>query len=124
MKAFFSSNKFFKSFGYALKGIRFTFKEEQNFRMHILLGAIVLVVAIILKVSKAEFALLIICIGFVLVAELLNTSVEKLCDFTAPQFDEKIKIIKDISAGAVLIASFVSAIIGTIIFLPKIIALL
>ena len=63
---------------------------------------------------------IILCIGIVLSLEIVNTSIEKLCNFLTTDFHPSIKIIKDVSAGAVLLFSLVSIVVACIIFLPKI----
>jgi diacylglycerol kinase len=68
-----------------------------------------------------EWALAVFAIGLVLTAELFNTAVESLVDMISPDYSQKAGFTKDVAAGAVLIAAVVSAIIGCIIFIPKII---
>ena len=70
-----------------------------------------------------EWLVVVLCITVVLTLEMINTAIEKLCDVVQPDYHPQIKIIKDIAAGAVLIAALGSIIIGAIIFVPKIIAL-
>ena len=72
-----------------------------------------------LNISKLEWILQIFAIGLVLVAESLNTAIEKLCDYVQPEYDHKIGFIKDISAGAVSFAAIIALVIGSIIYLPK-----
>lgn len=74
----------------------------------------------LLDISRMEWILQILAIGMVLVAESLNTAIEKLCDFTHPEYHKKIGFIKDISAGGVTFAAMSAIIIGLIIYLPKI----
>ena len=72
------------------------------------------------EISSTEWLVQCICIGIVMGAEGLNTAIEKLADFIQPEFDEKIGRIKDISAGAVLLVSIISVIVGCIIYFPKV----
>lgn len=74
-----------------------------------------------LKISDTEWLLVVICISMVLAFEMLNTAIEHICNMVQPGFNNLIKIIKDVSAGAVLIIAVMAAICGAIIFIPKII---
>ena len=115
-----NTSKFFRSFSYALRGIGTVFKEEFNARVHLLAALVVVVLGFVLKVSSWEWIILILVMGGVFAMELINTSIEKLADLYSSEFNPKIKKIKDLSAGAVLVASITALIMGFIIFLPKI----
>ena len=115
-----NTSKFFRSFSYALRGIGTVFKEEFNARVHLLAALVVVVLGFVLKVSSWEWIILILVMGGVFTMELINTSIEKLADLYSSEFNPKIKKIKDLSAGAVLVASITALIMGFIIFLPKI----
>src|SRR5882724_8336824 len=108
-----------KSFRYALDGIISFFKAEHNSRLHLLATVAVFVAAIVLHVSASEMIALILAIGFVWVAELFNTAVEKIMDFISTEQDEKIKFIKDVSAAAVLVAAGTAIAVGCFVFIPK-----
>ena len=82
------------------------------------------VITIAFKISKHEWIAVILSIGLVFVAEIINTSIENLSDFVSPGENEQIKKIKDISAAGVLIAAIIAFTIGMIIFLPKIFRLI
>ncbi len=84
----------------------------------------VIISGFIFKVNEIEWMMLLLCIGLVIGAEMLNSALEKICDLVHKDFHPTIKIIKDVSAAAVLWLAIISAIIGIIIFLPKLIALL
>jgi len=116
------SSKFFRSFSYALRGIGTVFKEEFNARVHLLANMVVIVLGFVLKVSAWEWIILILVMGGVFTMELINTSIEKLADLYSTEFNPKIKKIKDLSAGAVLVASITALMVGLIIFLPKILS--
>lgn len=81
---------------------------------------LVIIAGIILKISKIEWIICIILFGIVISAEMFNTAIEQTVDIAMPEKNEKAKIAKDVSAGAVLIVAIASAIIGLIIFIPKI----
>ncbi|MDD5147645.1 MAG: diacylglycerol kinase family protein [Candidatus Daviesbacteria bacterium] len=106
------------SFKYALSGIVTALKEEPNLKFHFLTGLLVVILAIILKISMIDWTIIIFLIGFVITVELTNTAIEAVVDAFTDQEHPKAKIAKDISAGAVLVAAITSAIIGMMIFLP------
>ena len=109
-----------KSFGYALAGIAYTAKTQINFRIH--LGVIVAVALTgwYLNLQAGDWLWIILAIGLVLVTESLNTAIEVLVDLVSPQYNKKAGHVKDIAAGAVLIAALIAVVIGLIIFVPKI----
>jgi len=108
-----------KSFQYAIAGLVYLFKSQHNSWIHACLTAFAIILGFILKVSFSEWCLIIFAIGFVLSAEAFNTALEVLTDLVSPQYNEKAKIIKDVSAAGVLLAALTSLAIGLIIFLPK-----
>lgn len=124
MKKVLSIKRLRKSFGYAFKGIDDVIKHEPNMKIHVVVAILVVIMAIILKVSIIEWIILVLLIGAVLAAETINTTIENLVDMYTKEYDEKAKIVKDTAAGTVLILAITSAIIGLIIFIPKIIYLL
>ena len=117
----FSIRERVKSFQYALSGIGKFLQSEHNGRLHLLATIFVIVAALLLKVSAIEAAVLTITVGFVWVAEMFNTCVEKIMDFVSGEEHEEIKFIKDVAAGAVLVASITALLIGLFIFIPKIV---
>lgn len=108
-----------KSFSYAFAGIRQFFASEHNAWIHLFATVIVLVLTFIIPISLLEAVALVIVIGFVWVAELFNTAIERLVDFVSIEKSPAIKIIKDISAAAVLVAAVIAVITGCLIFIPK-----
>lgn len=113
-----SIDKRVESFGYSFNGIRIAWREEYNFRFQIICTLIVLALSWALHISRIEFLIVLSMIGFVLTAETLNTSLEELCDKFQPTHDPHIAKIKDLAAGAVLIAASTSFIVGCVIFIP------
>lgn len=109
------------SFTHAARGIRQFVWHEHNARIHLVATICVLVAAIILKIKGAEAAILAIVTGFVWVAEITNTVIERLSDHITRERHPEIKIIKDLAAGAVLVAAIIAVIAGLFIFIPKII---
>lgn len=114
-----SEHSLLKSFSYAISGIKTEFKKGRNFRIQILMGVAAVVLGVVLKISPSEWFDIILIIAFVLILELINTALESIVDIASPQIQEKARIAKDVSAGAVLVASLAAASIGAIIFLPK-----
>ena len=117
----FSLRKRSQSFGYAFAGIIRFFRTEHNAWIHLTATIGVIVLGIVLGVTAVETAFLVFAIGFVWVAELFNTCIEKIMDFISTEEHPKIKIIKDMAAGAVLLAAITALIIGIAIFIPKIV---
>jgi undecaprenol kinase len=121
----YKSKNVFSSFQFAIDGIIFAFKTQRNVRIHFCLTLVVIILAFLMKVNYLEWLIIILCIGMVLSAELLNTAIETLVDMhLGDKFSFYAKNAKDIAAGAVLLCSLSSLAIGIIIFLPKIISLI
>jgi len=118
-----SIRRLIKSFGYALRGIRVFITNEQNARVHLLAFCCVIVAGFVFKLAPSEWINVIIVSGIVFSAEAINSSIEELSDAVSPERNPKIKLVKDLAAGAVLLAAFTALITGLIIFVPKIIAL-
>ena len=114
---------FLASFKYAFAGIFSVLRNERNFKVQLLITVLVMLTTFILEADNIEWAILILCMTLVLSLEMLNTAIEKVCNFLHPDEHPQIKIIKDVAAGAVLLASIAAAIIGAIILLPKILLL-
>jgi diacylglycerol kinase (ATP) len=112
-----------KSFKYAFDGILYMVKSQHNTWIHISITVFVVIAGVALNVSFTEWSLLTLSIGFVLSAEAFNTAIEELTNLVSPTYDKKAGIVKDVAAGAVLISAIVAAIVGLIIFIPKIILL-
>ncbi len=117
----FSVRSRIKSFSYAISGIRRFVWQEHNARIHAAATIIVVIVALILGVSRLEAVALALVIGGVWITEMVNTCLEKMADFISPQRDPTIKYIKDLAAGAVLVAAITAVIVGLFIFIPKIV---
>ncbi|MCM1990797.1 diacylglycerol kinase [Oceanirhabdus seepicola] len=110
------SRNLLESFNYAIKGIRWAFLNERNFKVHTVVSILVIILGIVFQITKVEFLITLLCIGMVLGGELINTAIEKLCDGISGEFKVYIKAAKDIAAGGVLVTAFISAIIGILIF--------
>ena len=116
----FSLSKRAVSFKYAFNGLKIFIKEEHNARIHLFITVCVLIAGFVLKISTIEWISVIFCIALVFALELINSAIENTADLITKERNETIKKIKDLSAAAVLTAAIASAIIGLIIFLPKI----
>lgn len=110
-----------RSFVYAWEGVLSFFRCEQNAQIHLAATFLVLVLSVTLGVSKIEAIAVVFSIAFVWIAEMFNTAIEKAMDFATLDKHPEIKLIKDISAGAVLVASIAALIIGCFIFIPKLV---
>ncbi len=113
--------RFLNSFGFALKGLQTIATSEQNFRIHLVMAAVAITLCYVLDVRTIEMLIVVIFICLVIALEMINTAIETLCDTVAPAKQDAIKRVKDISAGAVLVASIGAFVAGMVIFLPKII---
>jgi diacylglycerol kinase len=109
-----------QSFKHAFNGLRILLREESNAWIHFCIAICVLVAGFVFKISVEEWIVVIFCISFVFALELLNTAIENMANFVSKEYHDLIKKTKDLAAGAVLIGAIVSAIIGLIIFVPKI----
>lgn len=112
-----------QSFKYAGKGIYYALKEEQNMKIHFLISFVVLIFALIFKISAYEAIALVLVISFVVAMEMINTVLERVMDIIKPRMHPYAKHVKDMLAAVVLIGAFASALVGLIIFLPKILEL-
>ena len=112
--------KLINSFRYAIEGIISSFKTERNMKIHILAMIVVIIAGIFLKINAIEWMMCAIAISMVIAGELFNTAIETIVDMISPQKNEKAKLVKDISAAAVLVLAIGALVIGLIIFIPKI----
>ena|ERR1051326_8177974 len=110
-----------KSFTYAFKGWRYFFTTQHNAWIQLLAATVAIVLGIFSKINSNEWCWIIFSIGFVLFAEMTNTALEFLADVVSPGHHEKVEKLKDIAAGAVLMASLTALIIGSVIFVPHLV---
>jgi diacylglycerol kinase len=116
--------KFLKSFTHALHGLQHALMHEQNFRIEIFCAAIAVGCSFVFNISKTEWFVVILNIAAVLTAELFNTAIENLCNMVHKEIHPTIKIIKDVSAAAVVITALCAFFCGLIIFVPSILNLI
>jgi len=109
-----------KSFGFAFNGLKLIFKTEHNLWIHSFATIVVIILGFYLNVNLIEWCVLVFAIGFVFVAEIVNSAIEYITDIVSPEININAKNIKDIAAAAVFVASLSAYIIGLIVFIPKI----
>jgi diacylglycerol kinase len=119
-----SAKRFIKSFSNAARGLSYLFKSQLNARIELAIAGIVVVTGLFFGISASEWIIVLLCIALVLGLEGVNTAIEILADKVEPNQNTEIGLIKDVAAGAVLIASLVAAINGIVIFAPRILELL
>ncbi len=108
-----------ESFNFAFEGIIHVLRTQRNMRIHLIVAAVVLVLAFAVGVSKFELIALLLAIAFVLIAEMVNTALEHAIDVATTSFDPMAKLAKDIAAGAVLIATATAVAIGYVVFATR-----
>jgi len=116
----FSIKKRLKSFQFAFNGIKHLLIYEHNARIHLLGLIAIIILGICFKIALIDWMILTIVTSLVIITELFNTAIENIADFIEPSWNEKIKLIKDYCAAAVLISVVISIIVGGFIFIPKI----
>ncbi|MCJ8289832.1 MAG: diacylglycerol kinase family protein [Crocinitomicaceae bacterium] len=107
-----------KTFRDAFNGIGILIRSERNFQIHLAAFVLAIGAGFYFNIQLKEFGTLLLVSALVFSLEAINTAIEKLCDEVSEERKESIRVIKDVSAGAVLIAAIFSIIIGIIIFLP------
>lgn len=113
-----------KSLKYAWRGVSYVFRNEQNFRIQIVIGLLVICAMIVFRVTPLEAVALVFVITAVLVMEVFNTVLERFIDIVKPRLHEYAGIIKDMMAGAVILTACGAIIVGMLILGPYLIALL
>jgi len=108
----------FRSFRFAGEGIFSFILREYNAMLHFMATVAVITLGVLTGISTSEWIAILLSIGLVWVAEMFNTCIEKLIDFIAPGYHQQIKFIKDVAAGAVLVAALIALAIGLIVFIP------
>jgi undecaprenol kinase/diacylglycerol kinase (ATP) len=106
------------SFGYALSGLWYAVRTQPNMRIHLSVTVAVLLLGLYVKLNWVQWAVLILTIGAVLIAEMFNTVAEAALDATTPYYHPLIKIAKDVAAGAVLLTALLSILVGLLILGP------
>ena len=117
----FTLKKRLKSFKFAFNGIKLLITREHIAWIHCFAAVCVIIAGYVFGISAKEWIAVVFAIGTVLAAEAVNSSIEAIADLVSPGYNEAIKRTKDLAAGAVLILAIAAAIVGLIIFVPKII---
>lgn len=112
--------KFLQAFVHAFHGIGYCFSRERNCMLHVLAALAVTAAGFYFAISATEWLVVLLNIALVISLEMLNTAIEHICNYVQPQYHPAIKKIKNVAAGAVLIAAMVALISACIIFVPKI----
>lgn len=112
-----------KSFGYALKGVKFAVSNNQNLRIHIAMAILVILASLFFEINAFEMGILGVMILLVFSAEMINTSIEEMTDLITLEHRKEAEIAKDVAAGMVLVVTCGAVIVGTLVFLPHILKL-
>ena len=115
--------RYIKSFCHAVDGIIYAIENEMNILIMMIATLVAFALSFFLNISKIELCLVVICIGVVMVSELINSAIEACVDLETTEKHPLAKIAKDCASGASLIASIMALFVGCIIFIPKIVAL-
>lgn len=115
----FSISARLRSFRYAWEGITAFLQREHNAWLHFMATVAVITLASLVKLTKGELLALVFVIGLVWITEMVNTCIERIMDFVSPQQHPDVKFIKDLAAGAVLVAAITALVTAGIVFIPK-----
>lgn len=108
------------SFEYAIRGIVHALRTQRNMRIHFVVSALVFAAALVLRISGLELVALVLCVGLVLVTELINTAVEAAVDLATDTYDPLAAIAKDVAAGAVLVSAVTAVAVGYVVFFARV----
>jgi diacylglycerol kinase (ATP) len=118
-----AAKRFIKGFHYASKGVLYVLQYERNARAHLLFAVLAFVLGVFLRVTDTQLAAIFFAIIIVFLAEIFNTAIEKTLDLIDTDHNPQIMIIKDMAAGAVLVAAGAAALMGVVIFGPYLVRL-
>ncbi len=116
-----SQRSWWRSFVYAWAGIAYAWRTQRNFRVEVVIGALAVTLGILLRVNLAS---ILVMIALVLTLEMVNTALEALVDLSSPTYHPLAKIAKDVAAGAVLMASCISVLVGIAVLLEPLLRFL
>ena len=105
------------SFGHAFRGIASFIRNEHHAKIHVIATIVVIAAGCWYKITKTEWLFVVLSVAGVISIEMVNTAIEKTMDHLSPDLHPSVKFIKDVAAGAVLVAAIAAAIIGAVIFL-------
>jgi len=112
-----------QSFGYAFEGFGYALSTVRNLKIHLLFTVLVILAGMFFGITTIEYIICLLCIALVISLELVNTAIEEAVDIASPEINPIAKRSKDVAASAVLFAAIMSAVIGAIIFVPKLLML-
>ena len=112
------SRNLLESFRYALAGLSYALRTQRNTRVHLTVSTAVVALGVWMGLTATQWAVLALTIGSVLVSEMLNTVAETLVDLVSPGYHPLARVIKDVTAGAVLLTSVVSVVVGLLVLGP------
>jgi len=107
-----------RSFGFAFAGLFYVVRTQRNMRIHLAIGATVVTLGLLLRLEWTQWAVLGLTMGFVFVAEMFNTVAEAALDAATPYYHPLVQIAKDVAAGAVLLTSLISVMVGLLVLGP------
>lgn len=110
-----------ESFINAKNGILFAIKNERNMKIHVTIAVGVLIFSIYIGVTRMELAIICLVIGLVFICELINTVIETIVDSIIDEYDQRVKIVKDVAAGSVLVSACVAVIIAYFVYYDRIV---
>lgn len=117
------NGNFIRSFNYAVQGIISSIQTERNMKFHYLAAVGIILVSLLFNLTRLEFMILLLAVTFVVVSELINTAIERTIDLVTQEYHPLAKLVKDISAGAVLISALNAAIIAYLLFFDRLVSL-
>jgi undecaprenol kinase len=117
----YAQSGFFPGLVHAWHGVRHVFAHERNARIHLMFALMAFLLGVLLQVSDVQLAAVFFAVILVFLAEIFNTAIERTLDLVRPEENERVKLIKDMSAGAVLVASVGAVMIGVAIFAPAVV---
>ncbi|HTK12048.1 MAG TPA: diacylglycerol kinase family protein [Ktedonobacteraceae bacterium] len=110
--------RFIVGFKYAFRGIWYALRTQRNARVHVAIALLAILIGLLLHISTLEFALLVVMISVVFIAEMFNTAIELCVDLASPGYHPLAKFAKDVAAGAVLLSALLAIVVGLLIFAP------
>lgn len=112
------SRNIVEAFRFAFSGLWYALRTQRNVRIHLVIAVVAVALGLWLGLSPTQWAVLTLTIGFVLASEMLNTVAETLVDLVSPGYHPLAKVVKDVTAGAVLLAAIVAVIVGLLVLGP------
>lgn len=113
-----------RSFGFAFAGVAYLLRTQRNFRIEVTFGVLALAAGVWLRLDRSEWVALFIMIALVLVLEAVNTAIENAVTLASPDLHPSAKVAKDVAAAAVLVAAVASLAVGSLLFVPRLLAML